>query len=437
MVGGSGMKRILACDDSEFVRKMIKRELESSFDVVLFKDGLEAYEHLKEDPNFDFAIIDGEMPNMSGWELIKRIKQELKLYDLPVVILTATDEDFFKNEAFDLGAFDYLKKPFKTGELQNYIKAFFKSDGYKEGKVLVVEDSISQNKVICYQLKEKNIWPISAYSGEEAIKLLVGGSDVDVILMDIHLPKASGIDVAKALKRDERFSYIPIIGITSASGARAIEIMKKAFDAGIDDFITKPYNMIEFYARVRANISRSRLVKRLKEESELDFLTKLYNRRTLFRFLEHLVAMAKRGNEKLSLFIMDIDKFKEVNDTFGHQAGDEVLVNFAQIIKNNIRKADIAARFGGEEFCIVTPYTSLPEACVVSEKIRKAVRENGINVQGRRIDITVSSGIAELDKDDDIGSLIKKADDALYRAKQEGRNRSMAYKDGEFVCCPK
>jgi len=431
------MKRILACDDSEFVRKMIKRELESSFDVVLFKDGLEAYEHLKEDSNFDFAIIDGEMPNMSGWELIKKIKQELKLYDLPVVILTATDEDFFKNEAFELGAFDYLKKPFKTGELQSYIKTFFKSEGFKEGKALVVEDSISQNKVICHQLREKNIWPVSAYSGEEAIKMLVDGTDVDVILMDIHLPRASGIDVAKALKRDERFSHIPIIGITSASGARAIEIMEEAFNAGIDDFLTKPYNMIEFYARVRANISRSKLVRRLKEESELDFLTKLYNRRTLFRFLEHLVAMAKRGNEKLSFFIMDLDNFKNINDTFGHQVGDKVLENFAQIIKNNIRKADIAARFGGEEFCVVTPYTSLPEACVVSEKIRKVIKESGIYVNGERVNITVSSGIAELEKDDDPNTLIKKADNALYRAKQAGRDRSIAYRDGEFVSCPK
>lgn len=429
------MQRILACDDSEFVRKMIKRELESSFDVVLFEDGLEAYEHLKEDPNFDFAIIDGEMPNMSGWELIKKIKGELKLHDLPVIMLTATDEDFFKNEAFDLGAFDYLKKPFKTGELQKYIKTFFKSEGFREGKALVVEDSIAQNKTICHQLKEKNIWPISAYSGEEAVKKLVSGADIDVILMDIHLPKASGIDVAKVLKKDERFSTMPIIGITSASGAEAVEIMKEAFGAGIDDFLTKPYNMVEFYARVKANINRSKLMKKLKEESELDFLTRLYNRKTLFRFLEHLVAMANRNNESLSFIILDLDKFKNINDTYGHQTGDEVLKNTANIIKSGIRKADVVGRFGGEEFCIVMPNTDLKNACVVAEKIRKLVEDNGIEVEGKKIDITVSLGLSELSENDDINTLIKRADTALYKAKETGRNRSVAYKDGKFLSC--
>ena len=429
------MKRILACDDSEFVRKMIKRELESSFDVVLFEDGLAAYEHLKEDPNFDFAIIDGEMPKMSGWELIKRIKGELELHDLPVVMLTATDEDFFKNEAFELGAFDYLKKPFKTGELQEYIKTFFKSEGFREGKALVVEDSIAQNKTICHQLKEKNIWPISAYSGEEAVEKLVSGADIDVILMDIHLPKASGIDVAKALKKDERFSYIPIIGITSASGAEAVEIMREAFDAGIDDFLTKPYNMVEFHARVKANINRSKLIKRLKEESELDFLTRLYNRRTLFRFLEHLIAMAKRNNENLSFVILDLDKFKNVNDTYGHQTGDEVLKNTANLIKSSVRKADIVGRFGGEEFCIVMPHTDLKNACVVSEKIRETIQNNGIEVGGKKINITVSLGVSELNSEDDINTLIKKADTALYKAKETGRNRSVAYRDRKFLSC--
>ncbi len=431
------MKRILACDDSEFVRKMIKRELESSFDVVLFNDGKQAYEHLKNDPNFDFAIIDGEMPNMSGWELIKKIKSELKLHELPIIMLTATDEDFFKNQAFDLGAFDYLKKPFKTGQLQTYIKEFFKSEGFKEGTALVVEDSEVQNKTICHQLKEKNIWPISAYSGEEAIKTLINGANVDIILMDIHLPKASGIDVAKALKKDERFSYIPIIGITSTSGAEAIEVMKEAFEAGIDDFIRKPYNLVEFYARIKVNISRSKLIKQLKKESELDFLTKLYNRRTLFRFLEHLIALSKRNKENLSFIILDIDKFKYVNDTYGHQMGDEVLIRLALILKEQIRKSDIAARFGGEEFCVVLPNTDMKNACNVAEKIRKVIEKTDIEFGKTSINITVSAGVSELEEKDSLEDLIKKADTALYKAKETGRNKTVAFKNETFYSCDK
>ncbi|WP_025209478.1 diguanylate cyclase [Hippea sp. KM1] len=428
------MKRILVCDDSSFIQKMVKRELESSFEVMIFSDGEEAYRHLKEDPNFDFAIIDGEMPNMDGWELIKKIKGELGLIDLPVVMLTASDGDYFKNQAFDLGAFDYLKKPFKQGELYDYIKVFFKSDGFSTGRVLVVEDSKLQNKTISHQLKEKSILPISAYSGEEALRLLLEGVKVDTILLDINLPGASGFEVAKALKDDSRFSWIPIIGITATKGEEGIETMKKAFESGVDDFLTKPYSMVEFYARIKANIHRGKLVEQLKEEAELDFLTKLYNRRLMFRFLKHHIELSRRNNEELSFLMIDIDKFKVVNDTYGHQTGDEVLKELANIIRANIRKTDIACRFGGEEFSVLLIDTSLKDACGVAEKIREATEKTTIDIEGSQIRITISIGVSSLKEKDDINSLIKRADDALYKAKEAGRNRSF-FSDGSISAC--
>ncbi|AEA33310.1 diguanylate cyclase [Hippea maritima] len=417
------MKRVLVCDDSTFTQKMIKRELESSFEVVIFSDGKEAYEYLKKDPNFDFAIIDGEMPEMNGWELIKKIKGELGLIDLPVVMLTASDGDYFKNQAFDLGAFDYLKKPFKQGELYDYIKMFFKSDGFSAGRVLVVEDSKLQNKTISHQLKEKNILPISAYSGEEALRLLLEGANVDTILLDINLPGASGFEVAKALKEDSRFNWIPIIGITATKDEEGIEIMKNAFDSGVDDFLTKPYSIVEFYARIKANIHRAKLIEQLKEEAELDFLTKLYNRRLMFRFLQHHAQLSKRNGEALSFLMIDIDKFKTVNDTYGHQSGDEVLKEMANIIKENIRKSDIACRFGGEEFSVLLINISPQDACSVAEKIRNATEKTAISINGQDIHITISIGVSSLTDKDDINSFIKKADDALYKAKEAGRNR--------------
>ncbi len=428
------MRRILVCDDSSFIQKMVKRELESSYEVEIFSDGEEAYEFLKNDSNFDFAIIDGEMPGMNGWELIKKIKTELKLEDLPVVMLTASDDDYFKNKAFDYGAFDYLKKPFKQGELYDYLNAFFKGEKNVIGTVMVVEDSKVQNQTMCHQLKEKNIKPISAYSGEEALRLLLEGNEVDAILLDINLPGASGFEVAKALKGDERFNHIPIIGVTAAEGTESFKIMKQAFESGVDDFIRKPYSIVEFYARVKANIHKGQLIKKLKHESERDFLTGLYNRRSIITFLEKFIELSKRNDKPLSFMILDLDKFKRINDTYGHIVGDEVLKSVARAIEDSIRSSDIAGRFGGEEFSVILPETNLNKACDVAERIRSNIENMRVKNQNEDISITVSVGVAEF-KDDTINGFIGKADKALYEAKESGRNKVMKFDGSKIEEC--
>ncbi len=419
------MKRVLICDDSDFIRKIVKRELESSYELEIFEDGYEAYEFLKEDKDFDFAVIDGEMPKMNGWELIKKIKQELKLNDLPVIILTASEDEYFKNQAFDYGAFDYIKKPFKQGELYDYLNKFFKGK-INRGSVLVVEDSKVQNHTMSQQLKFKHIRPISVFSGEEAIKVLLSGEEVDTILLDLHLTGASGFQVAKALKKDSRFAYIPIIGITASSDRIKIELMEKAFASGVDDFISKPYNIIEFFARIMASVKRGKLVKKLKEEAELDYLTKLYNRRILFKMLNHIFSSSVRYGDDLSFLMLDIDHFKNVNDTYGHFTGDEVLKSLAKTISSSLRQSDIAARFGGEEFCVVMTHTDLKKACIVGDKIRKAIENSVISVKDNKVKVTVSVGVSSLLKNEDVDSFVKRADDALYKAKELGRN---------MVCC--
>ncbi len=429
------MNRILVCDDSDFVRKMIKRELESSYELEVFQDGVEAYEFLQNDSDFDFAIIDGEMPRMNGWELIKKIKQKPEMENLPVVILTASEDEYFQNSAFDYGAFDYLKKPFKSGELYKYLNDFFKGD-INRGVVLVVEDSKLQNHTISQQLKLKHLKPVSVYSGEEAIEVLLKGENVDTILLDLHLTGASGFQIAKALKKDSRFEYLPIIGITASSDKTKTEVMEKAFLSGVDDFISKPYNLVEFYARIMANVNRGKLVKRLKEESELDYLTKLYNRRTLFKILEHLFSSSVRYKNELSFLMIDIDHFKVVNDTYGHFIGDEVLKEVAELINSSIRQADVAGRFGGEEFCVVMPHTGLENACVAADKLRRAVESRTINIRDLNINITISAGVTSLDFNEKIESFIKRADDALYKAKESGRNRvCYCSKDDSVSAC--
>lgn len=416
-------KRILICDDSSTIRAIVKKELKEYFDLEIFEDGIYAYNFLLKDQNFDFAVIDGEMPQMNGFELLKKIKEELNLIFLPVVILTANEGDYYEKQAFNLGAFDFLKKPFKQGDLLKYLLDYFNEE-ITEGNVLVVEDSMLQNETICQQLRLKNIQPISAKNAVEAIRFLLSGHDVDVILLDIFLPQYTGYDLISILKSDERFSTIPIVGLTAY---REKDMLSEILELGADDFVYKPYNINEFFARVRANIRISKLIKRLKETSEKDYLTNIYNRRTFFYFLENLIGLSTRENKPLSFVILDIDYFKKVNDTYGHDVGDFVLKKIAEMILKMTRRADVFGRYGGEEFCLALPNTDIYGACLLANKIRIVIAQTVMtfNSGGKAISfsITISAGVSEFSKGMSIDELVKIADKNLYLAKENGRNR--------------
>lgn len=414
-------KRILICDDSSTIRAIIKKELQEYFDLEIFEDGIYAYNFLLKDQKFDFAVIDGEMPQMNGFELLRKIKEELNLIFLPVVILTANEGDYYEKKAFNLGAFDFLKKPFKQRELLKYLLDYFNEET-TEGSVLVVEDSMLQNETICQQLRLKNIQPFSAKNAVEAMRLLLSGYDVDVILMDIFLPKYTGYDLIGILKSDERFSTFPIVGLTAY---REKDMLSEILDLGADDFIYKPYNINEFFARIRAHIRISKLIKRLKEASEKDYLTGIYNRRTFFHFLENLSVLSIRENKPLSFVILDIDYFKKTNDNYGHDAGDFVLKKLAEIVFKMTRRSDVFGRYGGEEFCLALPNTDIYGACLLANKIRSTIAQTIMTFKNEKIisfNVTISAGVSEFSKGMSIDELIKIADNNLYLAKKNGRN---------------
>lgn len=204
------------------------------------------------------------------------------------------------------------------------------------------------------------------------------------------------------------------------------DMLSEILDLGADDFIYKPYNINEFFARIRANIRISKLIKRLKETSEKDYLTGIYNRRTFFHFLENLSALSIRENKPLSFIILDIDYFKKINDTYGHDVGDFVLKKLAEIILKMTRRADVFGRYGGEEFCLALPNTDIYGAYLLANKIRSTIAQTIITFKNDKIisfSITISAGVSEFAKGMSIDELTKIADKNLYLAKENGRNR--------------
>lgn len=297
----------------------------------------------------------------------------------------------------------------------------------EEIKILVVDDTDS-NIDILNSLLNDDYAVLSALDGEFALE--VANDDLpDLILLDIVMPDMDGFEVCEKLKQNPKTKDIPIIFITSISDENSIE---KAYELGCVDFITKPFKPKELVAKVNREIKLQKLIfdlEKSKEELKLlastDSLTGLFNRRHFSNVADSILNLSKREKSEISIIMIDIDKFKNVNDTYGHKIGDDVIKTLSKILTNNTRESDIVCRFGGEEFIILLPKTSKENAKIIAEKIRNITQEYTFIINNdEKLNCTISLGVSQIDHNiqNPLESTINKADKALYTAKQNGRN---------------
>lgn len=296
--------------------------------------------------------------------------------------------------------------------------------------ILIVEDSEIVRAQIIAILKGVDLFDVyhEAGDGIEGLKVLAA-NPVDLILCDVMMPNMDGLKFLEAVKGSGKWRGIPVI-IVSARDESELKI--KGLRGGANDYVTKPFDSGELIARIMVQLNikafqddMHRTITLLKEISSTDHLTHLYNRRYLMGVLEKEFERAVRIHGELCLVLVDVDHFKLVNDTYGHQQGDLVLAAVAETIQVELRRYDIAARYGGEEFALLLPETSLRKGSVVAERLRQAVQEITFPPPLEYLAVTISQGIAALPSPriDSVDALINAADGALYRAKQNGRNR--------------
>ena len=297
----------------------------------------------------------------------------------------------------------------------------------KEKTILVVDDTVSNLDILVELLDDYDV--IEATSGADALEI-IATENVDLILLDIIMPEMDGYEVCKNLKLKDETKDIPIVFITAQADEVSIE---KAYDVGGIDYVTKPFKSKELLAKIARELKMQELIFNLKEsQKELkllastDPMTSLYNRRFFSKVSEHVLNLAKRDKTDVSVIMLDIDKFKDVNDTYGHKVGDDVIIALAKKLQELTRKSDIVCRFGGEEFVILLPETAINGALVLSEKIRLEVEKTVIDLEhDKKLKFTVSIGVSLVDHNEDINieSSIHRADEALYEAKENGRNK--------------
>lgn len=289
------------------------------------------------------------------------------------------------------------------------------------GKILVVDDN-RLNIMLLEQILEDEEYEVHTLeSGKEALQTSIDIKP-DAILLDIMMPDIDGFEVCKLIKENPDTKHIPIIMVTAKSEG---EDLKKAFSIGAFDYIKKPIDEIEVSVRLNSALNFSRQQKELEKMAMIDGLTGLFNHRLILELFDKECEKAKRTQKGISFVMIDIDHFKNVNDTYGHRAGDEVLRGLSKILTEQLRDSDLVGRYGGEEFCMVLSGVCELEATDICERLRKKVEEACFCTEEGEVKITISIGNCFSFRKDqcDCQGMIASADKALYRAKNLGRNR--------------
>jgi two-component system cell cycle response regulator len=450
--------RILVVDDILSNVKLLEAKLTAEyFEVVTAFNGEQALDRIVADSP-DIVLLDVMMPGMDGFEVCRRIKSNARTAHIPVIMVTALDQPSDRVAGLDAGADDFLTKPVddtalfarvrslvrlkmmtdelrmreETGQSMGLVEAAGETMAEPDptGRILVVDDRPESVAWFKTGLEPKNR-VAEATTFDEAL-LLVRGGDFDLIVVSLGIRTFDGLRLCSNLRSVPEARHTPILAIVNEGETRKLA---QALDMGVNDYLTRPIDRNELHARVRTQLRRKHYADRLRHNVQLslemaitDQLTGLHNRRYMARHLSTLMKNA--GSSKpISFLVMDIDHFKTINDTHGHDGGDEVLKEFANRVSANVRGIDLACRYGGEEFVVVMPDTDTTFAFTVAERLRQSVENTPfpLNHVPAGIRVTVSIGIASSTGDGDTAEeLLRRADQALYRAKRQGRNRVVA-----------
>jgi len=289
-------------------------------------------------------------------------------------------------------------------------------------QILIVEDAPTQRALLRFQLQSHGYGVVEAKCGEEARKL-IETERIDAVLLDWELPDVEGITLLEEWTKDPELRWIPVLMVTAHGDANKLI---RALDLGAVDFVHKPTEELELVARLRSVSRMRKLQEELRRFASVDPLTGLLNRRILFEKLEEELVRQQRSNKSLCVAILDIDHFKSVNDTHGHDVGDIILKQFAELLGGQVRSIDRVARFGGEEFVIVFPETDLEQAMIPLQRMRAVAQSTSWGLHPQTpLKISFSGGLSSsmLQENQNSKILLKKADLALYRAKNNGRDR--------------
>lgn len=448
--------RVLVVDDVDANVRLLEAKLTIEYyEVLTASDGPTAIRVAAEQKP-DIILLDVMMPGMDGFETCRRIKADPATSHIPVVLVTALDGREDRIVGLDAGADDFVTKPIDDVLLFARVKSLTRlkliMDELREreessrrlgvsadkagklkgsgGRILIVDDNARQAAKMVEVLSKEHRPVVES---DPTAGLAAARGLNDLLIVNVAASEFDGLRLVAQVRSTESTRHLPILAVVDPADRPRLV---KALDLGVTDLLTKPVDPEELAARARTQVRRKRYTDFLREKLDYslemavtDALTGLHNRRYMAGQLQAFVSRAALGGEPVSVLVLDIDHFKAVNDGFGHDAGDEVLREFAVRLATNVRAVDLPCRLGGEEFVVVMPGTDMEDARRIAERIRRDVGSTPFRVMGGRelLTVTISIGVAACAGPGDTPeALLKRADEGVYEAKAAGRDRVVA-----------
>jgi two-component system, cell cycle response regulator len=423
--------RVLVVDDEAAIGTAVRRTL-ADCHVVPVTDAAEALALVAGGDAFDLILCDLMMPQMTGMDLYEEIVRIAPQQARCMVFMTAGATTTRAREFIATVPRAVVSKPLDARELRALVGQRTAMLSQGPGSVLVVDDDDASRKLVMRWLTSAKLTCVEQPSGQAALEWLAADPDrVDAVVLDVNMPGLDGFEVVSRLKADPATAPIQVLMVT-AHATREADVTQ-GMEAGAVDYLAKPFSGPVLVAKVRAACERRRAERGLRaklqsaeEHATTDALTGLLNRRAFDDALARASASAVRTTEPLALAMLDLDHFKQINDTFGHPGGDQLLAHFADAVRRVVRGGDLAFRYGGEEFAVILPRCGADDAARVVSRIQRDLRERPVSLAGRSpVVARFSAGIASAQASNRyrVDELVARADAALYRAKSGGRDR--------------
>jgi len=414
------MTRILIIEDNKTLAKLISKKISSEldFEIDIAYKLSEAKLFLKMYKYF-VVLTDLNLPDAPNGEVVDYLVKK----EAHTIVLTSNVDKSFRKQILDKKVIDYVTKG-GMNDIAYIISTIKRLQKNQEHKVLVVDDSMVFRKQMQSMLQNLFINVYTVAHGEEALGMLQTHPDISLVLTDYHMPVMDGMELTVKIRETHSKNEMSIIAVSSNEDD---EINSMFLKHGANDYIKKPFSKEEFSCRVNNALEAIENIQIITNHANRDYLTGLYNRRYFYTHMNLCSADPKYESDHITVAMVDIDDFKKVNDTYGHDMGDKVIVELSEILTGFTNRKSLVARFGGEEFCIVLKDINKKEAFDTLEKVRTEVQNTSIiSDKGENIHFTISLGASLYsDNDNDLEEALNQADMMLYKAKQNGKNQTI------------
>ena len=409
--------KILIVEDNKALAKLIAKKMEDNveMDVDVAHSFAQAQAFLNTSKDYFIALLDLNLPDAPNGEVVDFVASK----GLPIIVLTGSMDDKTRETFMDKDIVDYVYK----GNMSDVNYIFHMIDRLKNNKqykVMVVEDVMQTRNDVKKILQNLQFQVFTAAHGEEAMNYFADNPDIKLVVSDYGMPVKDGLEVLKELREQKDKNELGVIMMTSTNENVSGAVFLKN---GANDFIAKPFLKEELICRVNNTIENMENINKIANFANKDFLTGLFNRRYFYDDMQEYLASLEENPMPYAVAVIDVDGLKNINDKYGQDSGDKILKLLAKKLIDDTKSSDIAARFGGGEFCVLLKNVSQEDAVKFFVGLRAAIASNPVNIKNESVKISVSIGVTFGKSDYNVDEILELADEALYRAKQNGRNR--------------